>query len=332
MKIKIEDLKDLATRVILKTGKVKAEDVEKILDVLLFADMTGRSTQGVIKLTGTEPLQTITPTGKIEVVKDSPVSVQMNAHANPAPLAMNIATEKAIEKCRISGIGIVGLNGIYTSSGAQAYYVDKIARSGFVGLVASRSPGAIAPYGGKEPLFGTNPIAFGFPTLENPLVFDMASSAITWYGLVKAKADGKPIPEDVAMNEDGELTTDPVAVMEGGAILPFDRSYKGAGIAMVVELLGGPLAGATFCNIDTREKDWGAFILAFDPGLFGDAEKFKTSASELIKIVKNSKPRTPETTVTIPGDRSLKFYKEALSTGEVEVSDAILEELRDQIK
>jgi len=332
MKIEIKDLKDLAIRAILKTGNIKEADIGKILDVLLFADMTGRSTQGVIKLTGSEPLQTIVATDEIEITKETPVSVQINAHGNPAPLAAHFATEKVIEKCKTSGIGIAGLNGIYSSNGAQAYYADKIARAGFVALVASRSPGAIAPYGGKEPLFGTNPIAFGFPTLKNPLIFDMASSAITWYGLIKAKADGKPIPNDVAIDKNGELTTDPTAVMEGGAILPFDRSYKGAGIAMVVELLGGPLAGATFCNVDVQGKDWGAFILALDTGLFNDAEKFKESASELIKIVKNSKPRSSDVIVSIPGDRSLKFYKEALSTGEVEISDAILSELRDQVK
>lgn len=327
MEIKIEELKELATRAILKTGKVKEEDVEKILEVLLFADMTGRSTQGVIKLVGTEPLQNIDPKGEIEVIKETSVSAHMDARSNPAPLAANAATEKAIEKCKVSGIGVVGIKGIYTSTGPQAYYVNKIAQANFIGIVASRSPGVVAPHGGKEPLFGTNPIAFGFPTLGEPLLFDMASSAITWYGLVKAKAEGIKIPENVAMDENGVLTTDPNEAMEG-AVLPFDRSYKGAGIAMVIELLAGPLVGATFCNIDSHEKDWGAFVLAIDPELFGSRDAFKKSTSELIEIVRNSKPRIAGGVVSLPGDRSGALYKEAMTSGKIEVSDAILKELK----
>lgn len=328
MKIRIEALRKTAARVLLRSGKIKKEDVEKILDVLLFADMTGRSTQGVIKLIGTEPLQAVTSDGKIEILKQNAVSAQIDAHRNPAPLATYVATEKVIEKCRASGIGIVGLKDFYTSNGAQAYYVNKIAQSGFVGIAASRSPGAIAPHGGREPLFGTNPIAFGFPTLEEPLLFDMASSAITWYGLVQAKAEGKKIPSDVAMDKDGVVTTDPNEAMEG-AIFPFDRSYKGAGIAMVIELLAGPLVGASFCNVDAREKDWGTFILAIDPEIFGDRELFKQSASELINIVRDSKPRMTGGVVSLPGDRSRSLYKAAMISGEVEISDAVLKELKE---
>jgi LDH2 family malate/lactate/ureidoglycolate dehydrogenase len=330
MKIKITELRELATSAIKKAGNIKEADIEKILSVLLFADMTGRSTQGVIKLTGTEPLQNIIPEKDIEVLKETAASAHIHAHRNAAPLATSFATEKVIEKCKNSGIGVVGLKGIYTSNGPQAYYVNKIAEAGFVGVVASRSPGVVAPHGGKEPLFGTNPIGFGFPSMELPILFDMASSAITWYGLVKAKAEGVNIPDNVAIDKDGNLTTDPAAAMDG-AVLPFDRSYKGAGLAMVIELLAGPLVGASFCNINVQEDDWGAFLLAIDPGLFGNSEDFKKAASEMVRIVKNSQPRKEGDHVSIPGDRTYALYQQSLASGEVEVSDAILAELRELV-
>lgn len=82
----------------------------------------------------------------------------------------------------------MGVNNTFSSNGAQAYYVEKMAREDLIGIVCSRSPAATTGFGSIEPLFGTNPIGFGFPTQGEPLVFDMATSAITRYGLVLAKA------------------------------------------------------------------------------------------------------------------------------------------------
>jgi Malate/L-lactate dehydrogenase len=124
-------------------------------------------------------------------------------------------------------------------------------------------------------MFGTNPIGFGFPAAADSIVFDMATSALTWYGLVLARARGDAIPADVAVDASGEPTTDPAHAMEG-ALLPFDRGFKGAGLGMAVEILAGPLVGAAFCAI---EGEWGNTIIALDPGLLVDGERFKDASA-----------------------------------------------------
>ncbi len=137
---------------------------------------------------------------------------------------------------------------------------------------------------------------------------------MTWYGLVLAKAYGEGIPENMAIDKDGNPTTDPEDAMNG-FLLPFDRSYKGSGLGMVVEMLGGPLVGATFGQI---EVDWGSLFIAIDPGLLVDIVEFKEHSSELIEKIKNSRSIKG---VRIPGERATKARKEALENGYVEVDE-----------
>ena len=85
----------------------------------------------------------------------------------------------------------MGVNNVRSSNGAQAYYAERIANANFIGIVLARSVAAAAAFGGIDPVLGTNPIAFSFPTQEEPLVFDMATTAMTWYGLVLARARGE---------------------------------------------------------------------------------------------------------------------------------------------
>ena len=94
-------------------------------------------------------------------------------------------------------------------------------------------------HGSYEPFLGTNPLAIGIPTAGSPIVFDMATAAIAWYGIILAQAEGETIPEGVAYDSEGRLTTDPTAAL-AGAIKAFG-GYKGAALALIVEVLTRPL-------------------------------------------------------------------------------------------
>jgi LDH2 family malate/lactate/ureidoglycolate dehydrogenase len=243
--------------------------------------------------------------------------------ANPAPLVSQVATDVVIEKAKARGLGIVGVRNIFSSNGAQAFYAERMANEGLIGVALARSPASFAPFDSIDPLFGTNPIGFGFPTNGEPLVFDMATSAMTWYGLVLAKARGEKIPEKIAIDKNGNQTTDPTQAMDG-ALLPFDGGYKGSGLGMIVEILGGPLVGAAYAQL---EGEWGALFLAIDPNILVDSENFKASCSDLIRKVKGSRKRTGITEIRLPGERALMARNEAERTGFVEVDDSILKEL-----
>lgn len=299
-----------------------AEEAEKITDYLLWAEMTGNKTQGLLKMTGTEPLQNIKATSEIKILREKKLSQLIDAGANPAPYVSQIATDVVIEKAKEHGFGIVGVNNIHSSNGAQAYYAERIANEDLIGIVLARSAAAAAAFGGISPIFGTNPIAFSFPTNEQPLVFDMATTAMTWYGLVLAKSKGEAIPNNLAIDKNGQPTTDPAEAMEG-ALLSFDRSYKGSGLGMVVEVLGGPLVGATYGQV---EGDWGCLFIAIDPDLLVDITDFKANSSDLVRKIKAAKPAN-DTSIRIPGEKAAASLVNSVESGLVDVDESVLREL-----
>lgn len=325
MKIAISELREIVLKQLTKNLTVEQADL--VANYLLWAEMSGISTQGIIKMTGTEPIQNIVPKYDFKIERDTKLSQLIDAGANPAPLAAQVATNVVIEKTKEHGFGLVGVRNTFSSNGAQAYYVEKIAKAGFIGIMCSRSPAATAGFGSINAIFGTNPIGFGFPTSGDPLVFDTATSAMTFYGLVLAKARGESIPENMAIDSDGQPTTDPVKAMSG-AILPFDRSYKGSGFGLVVEMLAGPLIGGTWIDNKTFKEEWGSLFIAIDPELLIDAELFRSNATDLIEKVKSSRKQHDVGEIRLPGESALKKYKQASESGYVEVDDAILSQIR----
>jgi len=322
MKIKIVELKELMEKIV--SGKhYSADEAEKIVEVLLYADLAGNNTQGFLKLLEGERAQDIKPKYKPKIVRETELSALIDGGGNAGPLAAQIATEKVIELAVKKGFAIVGMNNTFSSVGAIGFYGRKIAKNNLIGIVAASSPKAVLHFGGIDPAYGTNPIAFAFPTETNPIVFDMAASAITWYGLIRAKALGEKLPDNVAIDKDGNITTDPEAAMKG-AILPFDRSYKGSGLAMVVELLAGVLPGA---NYVFDEGDWGTTFMAISPNLLMDTDEFKKRSSDLIKKVKLSRTQ-PGKTIRIPGYDSETEIQKIIESGEIEVDEKLLNSLK----
>ncbi len=324
MRIAIEELRNKVIDTL--KNNFSDEEAGRIAEYLIWAEMSGIKTQGLIKMTGTEPLQNIKPQHEIKIERDTKLSQLINAGAYPAPLVSQKATDVVIEKAKEHGFAIVSVHNTFSSNGAQAYYAERIARADLIGIVMSRSPGSTAPFDSIDPLFGTNPIGFSFPTLNDPLVFDMATSAITFYGLILAKSKGEKIPENLAIDKDGNPTTDPAEAMSG-AILPFDRGYKGSGMGMVVEMMAGPLASSAYCDCETYDKEWGSTFIAIDPELLVDIDKFKSDTSDLVNIIKSSRKKQGVDVIRIPGERAAQDYKKALESGFAEVEDVILRQL-----
>lgn len=325
MKISIEELEDKVLVTFAENG-FQLEDSKKIWEYLLWAEMSGNTTQGIIKMTGTEPLQKIKPKYEIKVERDKKLSQLIDGGANPAPLVSSHATEVAIQKATEHGFGIVGIRNTYSSNGAQGYYAEKIAQADLIGIVCSRSPASTTGFGSIDPLFGTNPIGFSFPTNEEPFVFDMATSAMTFYGLVLAKSRGESIPDNMAIDSAGNPTTDPEAAMDG-ALLSFDRSYKGAGLGMVIEMLAGPLVNSAWVDNKTFTEEWGSLFIAVDPDLLVDVKTFKANASDLIQKVKASRKTSGVEEIRIPGENARAKREVATKSGFIEVEELVLKAL-----
>ena len=108
---------------------------------------------------------------------------------------MNKAVTTAIMKAKEHGFGIVGTHDTSTSTGALGYWADKIAKEGLIGFVFAGSPETVTYHGSYEPIFGTNPLAIGIPADDAPIVLDMATAAMAYYGLIEAKTAGRKIPQ-----------------------------------------------------------------------------------------------------------------------------------------
>ena len=136
--------------------------------------------------------------------------------------------------------------------------IEPFAREGFIALTMVNSMASVVPHGGHRKLYGTNPLGFAVPRAgRDPLVFDQASSAWSNGDVQIARREGRPLPPGVGVDRDGKPTTDPNAVLEGGALLPFG-GHKGSSIAMMMEIMA---RGARRAAI-IRSRSTGAAIRA----------------------------------------------------------------------
>lgn len=217
-----------------------------------------------------------------------------------------------------------------TSSGQLAFYVERMARQGFIGLAAANSPELVSAAPGATPVFGTNPLAVGIPTAAGPypFTFDMATSAIALFGVLSAKAKGEPLPEGVAYDSTGAFTTDASAVLNGGSIATFGE-HKGLGLALCVELLAGALSGsAVLGQVPSKKeaKSWGHIFIAIQPKLLVD--DYDAKVSSILETVKASAAGSGDgASIRIPGQRSMETAQERRAKGMVPVPTKIWESI-----
>ncbi len=323
MKVGIETLRDVARRAIAKQGFDEA-DTEIILEIIMYAQLRGNN-QNVIKLLG--PGMPANPeAGRISIARETKLSALLDGGWNQGMVVMSRSCEIAIEKAKEHGFGIVGTRRTNSPTGAIGYYARRIADEGLLGFVFSGSPELMAVYGSYEAFLGTNPLAIGIPTAGKAIVLDMATAAIAWYGIHLANAEGKPIPEGVAYDKEGQFTTDPAQAL-AGAIKAFG-GFKGAALALIVEILTRPLVGATRDD-DGRKSDWGNLIFAIDPELLAeDLESFQSGVGELIERVKALKRLPGVDEIPIPGERGDKHFEHVTAAGEIELDDKLWRALK----
>jgi L-2-hydroxycarboxylate dehydrogenase (NAD+) len=324
MKISISELEDLTARAVRSYG-YSEEEVKVISDVLLYAQLRGNN-QGVVKLIG-KGIPRDPGVGEIAVEKETPISARINGNRNHAMVVVRKAMDIVVEKAKKSGFGIAGTFNTNTSSGAIGYFASELAKQGLIGFVFGRSPERVAVHGSYEPVFGTNPLSVGIPAEPDPIVLDMSTAAISFYGLVEADTAGRYIPDDVAYDAEGRPTTSPREAIKG-AIRSFDRSYKGSGLALIGEILAGPLVGAAFCGIGDSKGNWGHLIFAIDPGLLGDRNEFIRNVMEICRKVKATRKLPGVKEIFVPGERGSLLARQRLASGEIEVEDNLMAELR----
>jgi LDH2 family malate/lactate/ureidoglycolate dehydrogenase len=324
MKVSTVELEELTTRAVRNFGYDEHE-VRIISQVLLYAQLRGNN-QGVVKLIG-KGIPKDKEAGEIIVEKETPISARINGNRNHAMVVVSRALDMVKEKAKKGGFAIAGTYNTNTSSGAIGYFASELAKQGLIGFVFGRSPERVAMYGSYEPVFGTNPLAVGIPAEPDPIVLDMSTAAISFYGLVEADTAGVEIPGDAAYDAEGRPTTNPREAI-GGAIRSFDRGHKGSALALLGEVLAGPLVGAAFCGIGDSKGNWGHLLYAIDPGILGDRDEFTANVNRMIRKIKSTKKLPGVTDIFVPGERGGMLARDRLAKGELEIEENLLAGLR----
>ena len=323
MKVAIDDLRRVTRRAIIAQGYSQA-DSDIILEIILYAQLRGNN-QNVIKLLGAG-MPANPQAGEIAIVKETKLSALLDGGWNQGMALMSRATELAMAKAKAHGFGIVGSRRSNSPTGAIGYYARQLAEAGLIGFVFSGSPELMAMHGSYQPFLGTNPLAIGIPNAGPPIVLDMATAAIAWYGIHLAQAEGESIPDGVAYDSQGRFTQDPAAAL-AGAIKAFG-GYKGAALALIVEVLVRPLVGASR-NADGSKLDWGNLVFAIDPELLvDDLAAFEAGVSDLLARVKRLARLPGVEEILTPGERGDRIYARNLAAGEIDMDERVWNELQ----
>ncbi len=207
-----------------------------------------------------------------ELTRDGAV-IRVNAGFGLAFAAIAAGAEAARDVARDLGVAVVSITHSH-HFGVAGQAVEPFARAGLIALAMANAPAAIAPWGGKRALYGTNPIAFACPRAQGaPLLIDLSLSHVARGKVMLAQKAGQPIPEGWALDAQGNPTTDADAAM-AGTMLP-SGGAKGAALALMVELLTAGLAGASFAfqasslfDDNGPPPDLAHVILVLDPARF----------------------------------------------------------------
>jgi len=322
MKIKVSELNKLSKKAILKYG-YNEKEADSILGMLMYAQLRGNN-QGIVKLIG-RGIPKHKDVKKQTIEKNTPTTALINANLTMEAIVMDQAVEMVVEKAIKMGIAVVGTHNGAGSSGAIGYWSRKVASEGLVAITMSSYPfDSVPPHGSYEGLFSTNPIAWAIPTKDEPIVLDMSSSAISFFGLVEAKTKGIQVNENIGYDKEGNETTDPAKIMEG-SIKPFDRGFKGAGLALMVQIIGGALVGADFHN---KSDNDGNIIIAINPEGLAGTDYFISEVTKIKKTINNAKKLKGVKEVLVPGERGDKIRSKILKSGELEIEDNLLKNLK----
>lgn len=275
VKLTLDEVRDLAKSLLLAQG-FNSNHASAITNTVVAAERDECRHHGLFRIPFyVHAFKVGQASGSAEpTLKDlAPSVIQVDAKHGFSPLALEVGDEPLAARAREMGIAALAVNNALNVA-ALWPEVERLADRGLVAMAFVAASPYVAPAGGTKPLFGTNPMAFAWPRLNKPpLVFDQASSASARGEIQLRLRDGKPLPEGWAIGPDGLPTTDPKEAL-AGAQLPFG-GVKGSSIALMIELLAGPLMG-DLLSFEAGEQDvantgapcGGELIIAMDPVRF----------------------------------------------------------------
>jgi LDH2 family malate/lactate/ureidoglycolate dehydrogenase len=323
VRIAIPEALQLAIDVFIRAA-MRPEHAAMIGDHVLHAQAAGDAAGGLARVIAlVEAFRERPPATEIAVTDMGRSSAIVDGGGHTGYVTSVLAMDKAIALARETGFGLVGLRNSWFS-GQLAYYVERAASAGLIAIHCTNAKARVAPTGGVEAVLGTNPIAFGFPAEPEAIVIDIGTSAITVAELMMRQKLGQAMEPEVAVDRDGNPTTDPAAAWSGA--LMHWGGHRGYGIALAVQLFGILGGGATV----VRDVAGSGFLfLVIDPALLMPLDDFKAHASNLVAHLERSRPAAGGDAVRVHGRGSARLRRESLARGTFEIEDSVHRTLLD---
>jgi uncharacterized oxidoreductase len=281
------------------------QDSRRVARSLVGAQQAGHDSHGVIRLVEYADFVTrgiVRPSAQPEIASIRGATATVDGNWGWGQLACLLAVDTVDRLARESGVAAVTIRHC-NHIGRIGEYVEALAAAGLVALAWCNADAAVAPYGGKARMLGTNPIAAAIPLGpdEPPVVMDFATAATAEGKLRVARATGAPIEPGLVIDQAGRPASAAEAFYSGGALLPFG-GHKGYALSVIIEMLGGALSGNHPSTVPEYTSGNGAVLVALAPGFFIAADSFRRDVSGCAEALRASPPVDPERPVLLPGD------------------------------
>jgi len=307
----LAEAQDLVAHALI-ANRTSATNARAVARTLVLAEADGQKGHGFSRLAS---YAAQARSGKVdgaavpEACCTAPAVVAVDARHGFAYPALDLAIERLVPLARAQGVALAGVHRSH-HCGAVSLVVERLADAELVGLMFANTPSAIAPWGGRRALFGTNPIGCAFPWPgRDPVVVDLSLSKVARGRILTAQQRGEPIPRDWALDAEGQPTTEPDAAL-AGTMLPMGGA-KGAALALMVEALAAGITGArfafeasSFLDADGAPPGTGQLLIAIDPKALG-GERVLDHLAGLFGAVAD------EAGARLPGSRRLALRRQA---------------------
>jgi len=327
-RLSIDELTQLVAAALVRAGASGAM-ADATARALVAAEMAGLGGHGLSRVQlYAQHVKEGRASGTVEprVAHEKGAACLIDAQGGLAYLAMELATREALRRAREFGVAFCGVTHSH-HCGAMDYHLAPLAVAGLIGIGFTTSPAAINAWGGKRPLFGTNPVAAVFPRVNAaPLIIDLSLTEVARGKIMVAAKEGKPIPLGWALDADGKPTTDAKAALTGS--MAAIGGVKGVLLALMVEVLCCALTGARFgFENDSffeagRPASIGHALLAIDPGALAGSAAYHERIETLLTAM------LADEGVRLPGERRHKSVADARGNG-IAIPAALLKQLRE---
>jgi LDH2 family malate/lactate/ureidoglycolate dehydrogenase len=329
-------------RAILLAWGMAEDNAEITSEILSWADLHGVDSHGMSMIPGYDGLRRsgrAKMDARPEIVRETPVSALVDGGGGLGHVPAHFAMSVAIAKARAVGMAIATTRNS-AHFGAAGYYSLMAARQGLIGMSCTSASGIqVAPTFGKQARLGTDPWSFAAPSADGvPFLLDMATTTVA-AGRIRNKAnEGLPTPDGWVLDADGNPSNDPLVAKQKGGFLtslggsPENSSYKGYGLATMVNILASCLSGATLITDPMHTKkpqgmDIGHFFMAIDPSIMRPSDDFQSDVARFLGDLRATTPIDPARPVMVAGDPQWKYAEARMRDG-IPVGHGLLNQVR----